>query len=128
MEDQPADVLLVTRLLQWRGGVDLRVARTGVEAIRLAPELRSDVVLLDLHLSDLSGETVLRHLRAQPGFGATPVMVLSADASRASVERLTAAGVTAYLTKPLDVRAFFDHLSVMESSSLLPAVATAGAA
>lgn len=86
VEDRPSDVLLVTRLLEWRGGV------------------------------------ALHRLRAQPGFGATPVPVLTADASSASAERLRGVGLTAYLTKPLDVGVLFAHLAVLESSLLAPAV------
>ncbi len=121
MEDQPSDVLLVERLLERRGGVVLHVARTGRLGLRAATELRPDVVLLDLHLPDLSGETVLQRLRARPDLGRTPVLVLSADASPASAERLLAAGVTAYLTKPLDVAGFFAHLSALESRPSVPA-------
>lgn len=115
VEDQPCDVLLVTRLLQRRGGVALHVARSGARGLQLARDLRPDVVLLDLHLPDLPGETVLHRLRALPGLGATPVIVLSADAFPERAERLRAAGVTAYLTKPLDVAAFFAHLRALES-------------
>ncbi len=115
VEDEPSDALLVTRLLQRRGGVTLHVARSGARGLQLARDVRPDVVLLDLHLPDLPGETVLHRLRALPGLTATPVLVLSADASAARVERLRAAGVTAYLTKPLDVAGFFAHLRALES-------------
>lgn len=115
VEDQPSDVLLVTRLLQRRGGVDLHVARTGAEGLQVAGEVRPDVVLLDLHLPDLPGETVLDRLRALPGLCSTPVLVLTADACTATTARLLAAGATAYLVKPLDVCGFYAHLSALEA-------------
>jgi CheY-like chemotaxis protein len=120
VEDEPSDVLLVTRLLQRRGGVTLHVARSGARGVQLAENVRPDVVLLDLHLSDMSGETVLQRLRALPELCAIPVLVLSADASPARGERLRAAGVTAYMTKPLDVAGFFAHLDALESRSAVP--------
>ncbi|WP_340289819.1 response regulator [Aquipuribacter hungaricus] len=121
VEDQPSDVLLVTRLMQRRGGVQVHVARTGVGGLAAAARLRPDVVLLDLHLPDLPGETVLYELRRLPGLCSPPVLVLSADASPASVERLMAAGVTAYLTKPLDVASLFAHLDALEPALPSPA-------
>jgi CheY-like chemotaxis protein len=63
-------------------------------------------VLLDLHLPDIPGEEVLRRLRADPRTAAIPVVVVSADATAGSLERLRQAGADAYLTKPLDVDEF----------------------
>ena len=63
-------------------------------------------MLLDLHLPDLPGEEVLRRLRADARTAGIPVVVVSADATPASLERLRAAGADAYLTKPLDVDEF----------------------
>ena len=124
VEDQPCDVLLVTRLLQRRGGVALHVARCGTRGLQLAKDLKPDVILLDLHLPDLPGETVLHQLRALPGLGDTPVLVLSADASPERAQRLGAAGASAYLTKPLDVAAFFAHLRALETRPPVPGALT----
>ena len=54
----------------------------------------------------MSGEEVLRRLRAEPRSAAIPVIVVSADATPATLDRLRAAGADAYLTKPLDVEEF----------------------
>jgi CheY-like chemotaxis protein len=64
------------------------------------------VVLLDLHLPDMHGGEVLRRLRADPRTARVPVVVISADATPRTVEALRAGGADAFLTKPLDVRAF----------------------
>ena len=62
------------------------------------------MILLDLNLPDLHGDEVLRRLRADPRTSAIPVIVLSADATPATIARL--AGVAGYVTKPLDIGAF----------------------
>jgi CheY-like chemotaxis protein len=64
---------------------------------------RPDLILLDLHLPDLSGEEVLRRLWADPETRRIPVAVLSADATPHQKQRMLAAGAVAYLTKPLDL-------------------------
>jgi signal transduction histidine kinase len=63
-----------------------------------------DLVLLDLHLPDMPGEEVLRHLFENPATRGVPVVVVTADATPGLTRRLQAAGATAFLTKPLDIR------------------------
>jgi CheY-like chemotaxis protein len=62
-----------------------------------------DLILLDLHLPDMSGEEVLRRLWADPSTRPIPVAILSADATSSHSQRLLAAGAVAYLTKPLQL-------------------------
>jgi CheY-like chemotaxis protein len=64
------------------------------------------LLLLDLHLPDISGEEVLAQLRKAPDCRGIPVVVLSADATQSQIDRLRAAGAHAYITKPLDVKPF----------------------
>jgi CheY-like chemotaxis protein len=64
------------------------------------------VILLDLHLPDMSGEEVLRRLRADERTAKIPVVIISADATPARSERLIQAGAVAFLTKPLNVAEF----------------------
>jgi DNA-binding response OmpR family regulator len=53
-------------------------ARTGTEALRLAHDQRPSLVLLDVHLPDLSGIEVCRRLKASPATEAIPVLHVSA--------------------------------------------------
>ena len=69
----------------------------------LALETRPDLILLDLHLPDMSGEEVLRRLRAEQSTHAIPVVIVSADASSGQSRRLMSLGADGYLTKPLDL-------------------------
>jgi CheY-like chemotaxis protein len=62
--------------------------------------------LRDLHLPDMHGDDVLRGLKDDPATREIPVVVVSADATRAKEERLLATGARAYLTKPFNVRSF----------------------
>ena len=62
------------------------------------------ILTVDLHLPDIPGDEVLQQLRADPVTQPIPVVVVSADASPGRVDRLRAAGATAYVTKPFDVR------------------------
>ena len=76
----------------------------------LAREHRPDLILLDLHLPDISGEDVLQGLRQVPELHEIPVIVISADATRGRIERLLSMGVVDYLPKPLDIKRFLQLL------------------
>jgi PAS domain S-box-containing protein len=104
IEDNSSNVRLLQRLLGRRSGVTLLTATRGEDGIAMAITERPDLVLLDLHLPDLSGEDVLHRLWADPRTRSLPVAVLSADALSAQRQRLLASGAVAYLTKPIDVQ------------------------
>ena len=106
VEDNLANLDLVETILFDRPEIELIPALQGRLGLQLAREHRPDLVLLDLHLPDLPGETVLRELRADDRTRHIPVVVISADATTRQVERLRAAGARDYLTKPLDVDQF----------------------
>jgi CheY-like chemotaxis protein/two-component sensor histidine kinase len=106
VEDNLANLSLVETILLSRPGWQTIPALQGQLGVELAREHLPDVVLLDLHLPDVPGEEVLRRLRADTRTRGIPVIVVSADATSASLERLQVAGADAYLTKPLDVDEF----------------------
>lgn len=117
IEDQPANIEVITRLLRRRPNTTLLTAPSGREGIQSVIRAVPDVILLDLDLPDIPGEHVLSELRAAPSTAAIPVVILSADAGPAVIRRLLAAGAFAYLTKPLDLA----QLSVLLDSLAAPA-------
>jgi CheY-like chemotaxis protein/anti-sigma regulatory factor (Ser/Thr protein kinase) len=103
IEDNVSNAQLMRRILSRRPGVALRHApdgRTGLEMLTKAPP---DLVILDLHLFDISGEEVLRQIWENPRTRGLRVVVLSADATPGSTRRLLAAGAHRYLTKPFEI-------------------------
>jgi CheY-like chemotaxis protein len=104
-EDDPELVRLLTRILARQPGVAIESLSEGANAVEVVTERRPDLVLLDLHLSDCSGEEVLRLLRDAPATRDTPVIILSGDATPGLPERLGKAGATGFLSKPLDFQA-----------------------
>jgi CheY-like chemotaxis protein len=103
IEDNAANTRLFERTLTHRPGVRVHTAKLGRQGLELARELRPDLIALDLHLPDISGETVLTMLRSDPRTRDIPVVILSADATRRQIDHLLSIGAAAYLTKPLDV-------------------------
>ena len=120
IEDNLSNLRLVERTIALRPGVKIIPAMLGRLGLALAHQHRPDLVLLDLHLPDISGDHVLRELQEDPELRRTPVVILSADATPGQVQRLLAAGARAYLTKPLDVRQFLALLDEILSASEAP--------
>ena len=120
VEDNLSNMTLVQRVLARRDDVELIPAMQGGLALDLARLHRPDMILLDLHLPDMSGENVLRQLRSTPDCRNIPVVVLSADATPGQKDKLLAAGARAYITKPLDIKPFIqvvdDVLAVNEAA------------
>jgi CheY-like chemotaxis protein len=97
-------------VLARRPSVQLMPAMLGRLGLDLAHQHRPDLILLDLHLPDVGGEEILAQLLANPETRETPVVLLSADATRNQAELLIGAGARAYLTKPISVRHLLEVL------------------
>lgn len=109
VDDTEENLRLVESVLaELRPGVELRTTDRGLDAAALAEERPPDLLLLDLNLPDVSGEEVLRRLRARAQTVDVPVLVLSADSTSRNINRLLQSGADAYLTKPLEVPQFLD--------------------
>ncbi len=106
VEDNPSNLALVELLLEGHPQITLLKATCAADGLRiLHRQPPPALLLLDRHLPDLPGDEILTRLRQDPDerLRRLPVVVMSADATAASVERLLALGADAYLTKPLDL-------------------------
>lgn len=106
IEDNVSNLTLIEHLLSEYPPIKLISAMQGSLGLELAVRHQPDLILLDVHLPDLSGAEVLARLKANPRTSAIPVVVLSADATKSQIDRLLAAGANEYLTKPLEVDRF----------------------
>jgi DNA-binding response OmpR family regulator len=98
--DDDADILALLALRLERAGFRVAQAVDGEQALSLARELRPDVLVLDVMMPRLSGTEVLGALRGDEATAGIPVVLLSARAQEADVERGLEAGADAYLAKP----------------------------
>ena len=103
VEDNLANLRLIERVMRTRPET-LQVALQGEICVELAREIHPKLILLDIHLPDISGDEVLRRLRADPDTADIAVVILSADVSPRRAQRLLDEGASDYLPKPIDVR------------------------
>ena len=88
-------------------------APDGPSGLQQAREHRPQIILLDLQLPGMNGDEVLVKLRADPLTARTPVLLLSADATTHSRERLLALGATDYLPKPFNLAQLLDKVDTL---------------
>jgi len=110
VEDNPANLLLVEKLLERRSDIRLLVAKDGVRGIEMARAARPDVILMDINLPGISGLIALGILAEDPETASIPVIALSANAMPDDIEKGLAAGFFRYLTKPIKVNKFMNTL------------------
>ena len=104
VEDNVANLRLMERMLARRSGIRLVHASTASAALALVEQSPPNLILLDVQLPDASGTDVLLRLKALPHAQHVPVVILTADGTPELSAQFVAAGATAFLTKPLDVR------------------------
>ncbi len=103
VEDDPVNRELITHFLE-QEGCEVLEAETGEAGLERAAAEQPDLILMDLHLPDLTGYEVTRRLKADPATRATPVVALTAFALRGDEARGREAGCDGYLTKPVDLQ------------------------
>jgi DNA-binding response OmpR family regulator len=84
-----------------RAGFTVLSTGSGAEALTMAADAAPDLVVLDLGLPDVPGETVARELRAA---GTTPILMLTAKAAEEDRIRGLELGADDYVTKPFSPR------------------------
>jgi DNA-binding response OmpR family regulator len=87
-----------------RAGFTVLTTDSGAEAITMAMTSAPDLVILDLGLPDVPGETVASELRATPGTGSTPILMLTAKSAEEDRIRGLELGADDYVTKPFSPR------------------------
>jgi DNA-binding NarL/FixJ family response regulator len=123
VDDHPIWRQSVARDLAEAGYCVVGTAGDGAQALRVAKATRPSVILLDLHLPDMSGAEVTRQL-----IGSAPsarVLVLSASGERQDVLDAMTAGATGYLVKSADLA---ELIEAVQSAAAGHAVFTPGLA
>lgn len=98
--DDDRDILALLALRLERAGFRVAQAVDGEQALALARDLLPDVLVLDVMMPRMTGTEVVTALRADPATASLRVVLLSARAQEADVERGLGAGADAYLAKP----------------------------
>ncbi len=100
VDDNEVARRVVTHILG-QAGYWLECAVGGEEAVRAASSRRYDLILMDMQMPGVNGLEATAAIRRLPGYGATPVLALTANCSEEFARTCRAAGCAEFLSKPI---------------------------
>jgi CheY-like chemotaxis protein len=117
VDDDPAVRKSIDRVLSSKGYAVI-TAENGEEALRKLNEEKYDLVYTDIRMPGISGLEVAEHVKAQKAW--TPVVIITGYGTDAAEARAKAAGVSAFVQKPLSPEMIEDSA---RDAMALPALA-----
>jgi DNA-binding response OmpR family regulator len=102
VDDEESMRLFLARVLTTALKVEVTLAGTCEQALRLARNYAYDAILLDLLMPGVGGFEVLKEVRRASPNIATPIIVVSVLSDTATRDRCAAAGANAYVVKPVE--------------------------
>jgi PAS domain S-box-containing protein len=110
IEDNEVNAEVMRGIVATLDGVRLEVWPTGAQGLDAIRREPPGAILLDMHLPDIDGIGILRHVKQDPKTAAIPVIVVSADATLQRVKQALALGAQDYITKPMHAQTVLDSL------------------
>ena len=105
IEDNPANMMLMTMVVKRLNNVELIPAETAEIGLDIAIKELPDLILMDINLPGMNGIEALREIRSLPELRKIPVIAVSAAAMPSDLEAGAKAGFNRYITKPIQIAA-----------------------
>ena len=100
IEDNPNHARIVRKILNSRG-YDVVMSRDGLQGVAMAAREKPDLILLDMHLPDMTGESVISCLRGDRStVSSIPIIAVTASSDSDLHDRIVAAGCDDFVHKP----------------------------
>jgi two-component system sensor histidine kinase RpfC len=111
-EDNPTNRKIIAQILEF-GGYNVSLSATGTQAVEALQHDDFDVIILDKHMPGMSGMEVAKRYLEMRGEAAAPMIMLTAEATAEAMEECKAAGMKAFLTKPIDPEMLFETIKAL---------------
>ncbi|MBE2268491.1 MAG: response regulator [Anaerolinea sp.] len=109
IEDNADSARLASRILQ-REGMEVLVADEGELGLQIVFGSHPNLILVDLGLPDIDGQTVVVMLRQHPELSTVPIIAFTAWPESTAHEMAKAYGCDGIITKPIDTRRFGEQI------------------
>ena len=113
IEDNSTNRQLVRYIIDMHPDLTLIEAENGTQGLEAARRFRPHLILLDIHLPDMDGFTVFRHLQSDPDTAHIPVVALSGSAAPSDIQRGNMTGFKKFLSKPINIMEFNSTLDAI---------------
>jgi len=101
VDDSPS-IRLMMKLTLTGEGYEVVQATDGVEALKWARQQVADLVLTDVNMPQMDGLTLIKELRALPGYKSVPMLILTTESGVDRKQIGKSNGATGWLVKPFD--------------------------
>jgi CheY-like chemotaxis protein len=105
IEDNPQNARMAEKLLK-NAGHEITVAEDGETGLTTVLEVMPDLVLIDLGLPDVDGQTIVAMMRQQPDLDHMPIIAFTAWPEETAAQMARAYGCDGVINKPIDTRQF----------------------
>lgn len=110
IEDNPQNALLMKRVLQVHNHQVIH-RDEGEAGLQAAIEEVPDLILLDLGLPDIDGQTVATFIKRTPALENIPIVAVTAWPEESAREMAEAYGCNGFISKPINTRTFPDQIA-----------------
>ncbi len=110
IEDNQQNALLMRRILEARGHQIIHESE-GEAGLKAAIEEIPDLILIDLGLPDIDGQTLATFIKRVPELQHIPMVAVTAWPEDTAREMALAYGCDGYISKPINTRAFPDQIA-----------------
>ncbi len=122
VEDNPTNMLLIREMFGYTTNYTLLEAETGHSGFDLALQAQPDLILLDVHLPDITGVALIEQIKQTPALQPIPIIAVTGDTNEELQQLCLAAGALQVLYKPFSrfvlldiIRRYTDARNVMVS-------------
>jgi chemosensory pili system protein ChpA (sensor histidine kinase/response regulator) len=122
--DDSITVRRVTQRLLEREGYRVALAKDGVDALAQLPEVRPDLMLVDIEMPRMDGFDLVRHVRNDPATSAIPVIMITSRTADKHRNYALGLGVNAYFGKPYQEPVLLGAIAGLLNGEMPPASAT----
>ncbi|MAU11421.1 MAG: two-component system response regulator [Anaerolineaceae bacterium] len=110
IEDNPLNARMAHKLLS-RAGHDVVLAEDGEIGLNAVLNNQPDLILIDLGLPDIDGQTIIGMLHMEEALSGVPIIAFTAWPQEEAFEMAQAYGCDGIITKPINTRTFADEIN-----------------
>jgi len=110
IEDNQQNMYLMQYMLE-HSGYEVVIANTGAQAMDVAAQIKSDLILMDIQLPDIDGLEVTRRIRLLEEYATVPIIAVTSFAMVGDKQKALAAGCNGYIEKPINPETFLAEIT-----------------
>ncbi|MBI3186161.1 MAG: response regulator [Myxococcales bacterium] len=100
VEDSKATREFIAATVESVPGVEAYPTASGLEALKLLPRHRFDLIITDINMPDINGLELIHFVKGNPSYRDTPLFVITTEGREQDRDKGMALGAAEYLVKP----------------------------